>query len=621
MTMNSSSSAMVQPVKKEPNPQNSVRNVSVTTLSPQYQEILKRELATQYVKYLPPLIPNKKTSAQNDEKQVNRALSAFLLNTVLDITSKSAARAVVDDFNDNGIDALYYDEKSETIHLIQSKLKASEEFQQEEAQAFCAGIRLLGQQDYASFNQNFINRQVDIEAAMGSAEHIQLWIAYTGGRVSDAAKKTIQHLLDDDSFVEKDRLVKSVNYFGPEDISAELLKRNSYRPVNTEILLANDVQIKEPRVTWYGMVDVSDLVELHQTHGKALYEKNVRYYLGSGKSEVNKDIQKTLVADPGAFFYLNNGVTALCADIYAKDRKVNRRRLKVRGFSIVNGAQTVASAAEAMDQEPPPNIRLAKVMLTLIQVNTDGSFGPRVTRARNSQNPVSIGNFASQDPVQERLRQELNGLGIEYHYRPEAMATATDSNILLSEAVVALAWLLNDPRHPVWLKSGKVDLFDSANDSYKSIFTAELTGTRLANAVFYARSILKLIKSADQSSAGNERLVYRHGAHAIGWSYFKRLKDRINAPAIVAPATIPAVISASFDEHRQIVFDQYKSLFKGPLAFFKSQTDTTPYLAEVMKHSYELNAHPAIPTLSVSQPKELFPERLFNFLAQNAKKV
>ena len=41
---------------------------------------------------LPPLIPNKKTSAQNDEKQVNRALSAFLLNTVSDITSRSAAR-------------------------------------------------------------------------------------------------------------------------------------------------------------------------------------------------------------------------------------------------------------------------------------------------------------------------------------------------------------------------------------------------------------------------------------------------------------------------------------------------------------------------------------------------
>ncbi|MBK7052031.1 MAG: AIPR family protein [Rhodoferax sp.] len=574
----------------------------MTPLSPQYQEILKRELAAQYVKHLPSLVPNKKSAADNADKQVNRALSAFLLQSALNVSVSTAARAVVDDFVDNGIDALYYESKTETIHLVQAKLKASEEFHQDEAQAFCAGIRLIAQQEYSSFNQNFLNRQAAIEAAMANAEHIQLWIVYTGGRVSNAAKNTIQHLLDDDSFVESGRLVKTVNYFGPDEIAAELLKRNSYEPVNTDLFLANDVHIKVPRITWYGMVDVSDLVALHKDKGKALYERNIRYYLGSEKSDVNRDIQRTLETDPGAFFYLNNGVTALCSDIRAKDKKANRRRLKVIGLSIVNGAQTVASAAEVMAQDEPPNIQLAKVMLTLIQVNADGTFGPRVTRARNSQNPVSVGNFASQDPVQERLRQELKGLGIEYHYRPEALAVAAPNSLLLSEAVIALAWLQADPRYAVWLKSGKVDLYDTNAEGYKALFR-NLTWPQLANAVYYSRAVLKLIKSADQSSSGIERLVYRHGAHAIGWSYLKRLRNRIDASSPIEPRTIPAVISASFDTHRQIAFDQYNSLFGGPLAFFKNQTDTTPYLVKVMIQSYDLQDHPAIPALRVAKPR------------------
>ena len=590
-------------------------------LTPQYIDILKRELTAQYIQHLPPLVPNKKPAAENAEKQVNRALSAFLLHTVLDVSVVKAAKSVVDDFHDNGIDAIYYDAKSETIHLIQSKLKASEEFQQDEAQAFCAGVRLFGQQEFSSFNQNVLNRQSAIDTAISNADHIQLWIAYTGGRVSDAAKSTLKNLLDDHSFVENGRLVKTINYFGPDEISAELLKRNSYSPVNADVFLTNEMHVKEPRVTWYGMVSVDELVEMHKLHGKALYEKNIRYYLGSDKSDVNKNIQKTLETDPSAFFYLNNGVTALCSDIKEKDKKLNKRRLKVRGLSIVNGAQTVASAAELMSRVSPPDIKKAKVMLTLIQVNADGTFGPRVTRARNTQNPVSVGNFASQDPVQERLRQELKGLGIEYHYRPEAEATASNVSVLLNEAVIALAWLQSDPRYPVWLKSGRGDLFDTSADSYKALFDASLTGTQLANAVVYSRAVLKLIKSADQSSSGTERLIYRHGMHAIGWSYLKRLRERINAPAIENPASVPGLISASFDLHRQTAFDQYKSLFKGPLAFFKSQTDTTPYLAEVMMHSYDLKQHQAIPALSVAQPKELYPERLFTFLAQNAKKV
>src|SRR5690606_12964081 len=97
----------------------------------------------------------------------------------------------------------------------------------------------------------------------------------------------------------------------------------------------------------------------------------------------------TLRDDPGSFFYLNNGVTAVCDEIEQKGRNPSNgfRKFKVRGLSIINGAQTVASAAEFVAQHPGSNIDDAKVMLTLIKAPADGPFGKRVTKARNHQNP------------------------------------------------------------------------------------------------------------------------------------------------------------------------------------------------------------------------------------------
>ena len=77
-------------------------------------------------------------------------------------------------------------------------------------------------------------------------------------------------------------------------------------------------------------------------------------------------------------------------------------------------------------------------MFTLIKAPADGPFGKRVTKARNHQNPVQTANFASLDENQERLRQEVALLGVTYHYRPEALATDSQS-ISLDEALRALA--------------------------------------------------------------------------------------------------------------------------------------------------------------------------------------
>ncbi|CUJ02348.1 AIPR family protein [Pseudomonas aeruginosa] len=587
--------------------------------------VLKKILAERFVPSLPPLLDTAKPAAEQQAKQLSRAFSAFVLHKLLDITPQEAAASVVDDFNDKGIDAVHYDEDSETLYLLQTKLKESEQFKQEDALPFCEGIRLLIRQEFAGFNRNFTNRKADIEAALDACSHIKLVVPYTGDGISKTASDALQALLDDES-LDEERLDKQVAYYTAAEVTRDLLAEQVYQPVHTDIGLQKHAKVETPRTTYYGIARLTDLVALHRKEGKALYERNIRYFLGSSKSDVNKAIKTTLLDAPADFFYLNNGITAVCDLIEPKAAKNGFRKFKVRGLSIINGAQTVASAAEFVAQHPGSNIDDAKVMLTLIKAPADGPFGKRVTKARNHQNPVQTANFASLDENQERLRQEVALLGFTYHYRPEALATDSQS-ISLDEALRALASQQGDPRYTVWLKSELARLTNPESAEYQALFPATLTGVSMVNAVLCHRAIRTLVVSYEQRAAARsqERLIYRHAIHVITAVMMKRLRQRIGAAAVIDAAAIPGLISQSLDELRQQTFDlkQQQLLGEGPLAYFRNQGSVVSFMADLMATHFGLAADPTLPTLrNINTAADAYPrKRLLDYLSGKAPQL
>lgn len=596
----------------------------MSALEPQYLAILKKVLAARFVPFLPPLLGNANPTDQA-AKQLSRAFSAFALHKLLDITPQAAAASVVDDFNDKGIDAIHYHVPSETLYLLQTKLKESEQFKQEDALPFCEGIRLLLRQDFAAFNGNVQNRKTDIEVALDVCSHIKLVVPYTGDGVSQTARDALQVLLDDED-LDEERLVKQVEYYTATEIVRDLLAEKAYQPVHTDIALQKHAKVESPRVTYYGVARLADLVGLHQMHDKALYERNIRYFLGSSKSDVNKAIKTTLHDAPADFFYLNNGVTAVCDLIEPKANKNGVKKFKVRGLSIINGAQTVASAAEFVRQYPGKSIDDAKVMLTLIKASADGQFGKSVTKARNHQNPVQTANFASLDENQERLRQEISHLGFDYHYRPEALATGPEA-ITLDEALRAMASQQNDPRYAVWLKSEPVRLANPDSTEYQALFTVALTGVTLVNAALCHRAIRNLVVGYEQNAPARsqERLTYRHGVHIITTVMMKRLRNRIGAAAVIDPATIPALISQPLDQLRQQTFDlgRQRLILEGPLAYFRNQGNVAAFLADLMETHFALAADPAIaPLRNIQNAADAYPrKRLIDYLSSRAPQL
>lgn len=598
----------------------------MAALEPQYMAILKKVLAARFVPSLPPLL-GKVGAADQAAKQLSRAFSAFALHKLLDITPQAAAASVVDDFQDKGIDAIHYDAPSETLYLLQTKLKESEQFKQEDALPFCEGVRLLLKQDFSAFNANVQNRKADIESALDSCSHIKLVVPYTGDGVSQTASDALQALLDDDD-LDEERLVKQVEYYSAAEIARDLLAEQAYQPVHTDIALQKYEKVEHPRSTYYGVARLGDLVALHQTHGKALYERNIRYFLGSSKSDVNKAIKTTLHDAPGDFFYLNNGVTAVCDLIEPKATKNGAKKFKVRGLSIINGAQTVASAAEFVRQHPGRSIEDAKVMLTLIKAPADGPFGKRVTKARNHQNPVQTTNFASLDENQERLRQEIAHLGFDCHYRPEALATGATA-ITLDEGLRALASQQHDPRYAVWLKSEPARLANPDSVEYQALFTTTLPGAALVNAVLCHRAIRTLVVDYETRAGARsqERLIYRHGIHVITAVMMKRLRNRIGAAVVVDTAAIAALLSQpdTLDLLRQQTFSlgQQRLTFEGPLAYFRNQSNVAAFLADLMETHFALAADPAIaPLRNIQTAADAYPrKRLLDYLSSRAPQL
>jgi hypothetical protein len=586
--------------------------------------LLENALQSDFVAHLPTLLQPKGQQLDAAKNQ-SRALAAFAISALCDVKPQEAGEAVIDDYDDFGVDAIYYHAPSETLYLVQGKLKAGAMFSQEEANAFVQGIRKLISQDFSGFNNHVLKRQVAIESAIENCSRIELIVAHVGAGLSHHASVALQQLLEDESHGEE-RFVSPVVNFDAARIAAHLQQRQAYSRVDATIVLqAPGCRSSKVRKTYIGFVAVADLVRLHQTHGKALYAKNIRQYLGVN-TDANRAIRNTLGTTPNEFEYLNNGVTILAEKIEPKDNRKAGKRLRLTGMSIVNGAQTVASSASFVNANPAACISAAFVHATIIQANHDIEFSKRVTRARNLQNPVSAQNFAALDDQQERLRREIGILGYDYIYKPEGLdGTADPKQIRIEEAVQALAIAQRDPRFPVYLKKEPGQLLLVEGAPYKALFTGDLTAYRLVNAVLFSRYIHgRMVVEAATRGLGREKLTYKHGGFALGFVLAKRLETVMKGASIIDSTKLQAQLSVPFDAARQSLWDKvHPTAPKAPLTLLRSLRDAIPLMMETMIEHYGLAADSEIALLrSKVTSDELYPQKaLFDYLSAKAPQI
>lgn len=591
-------------------------------IRPEQFVILKKHLEQVYVPHLPKLL-QPKSEVDDLKKNIDRSFAAFAIDHICSLDPKKAAKTVVDDFDDYGIDAIYYHAKTKILYLVQAKLKDTASFTQPEALAFSQGIRKLLGGDYAGFNANVIARETSIRAALDHCDKIEIVVAHTGEGITAHAAKAINDLIADRAGLDA-RLGAAILNFDAARTVSGLHSVNAVEPVDCRITLHNLGSATEPKVAYYGTVALSALSDLHKKHGKALYQKNIRTWLGHN-TPVNEAIRETLAANPARFQYLNNGVTALCEDIAPKGGKgTEYREFELTGFSIINGAQTVASTANFVAENAGADLSEAKVMITLIKADAESDFGKEVTRARNTQNDVKEIAFAALDEEQERVRRELQHLDIEYVYRVgEAVTGHNPNRILVAEAIQALAILELDPRYPVWMKRSLLDFQKTDGEPYKQIFSQSLSSIRLANAVTVYRYIKEQVSASVRGSLQEERKAYKHSEYAMAFVFAKQFRVAIGGNDLIQMAKLKAAGGAQYDTLRQHLWDIIQSIpWPGALAISKNQDRTLDLIRELMTKHYGLNGDPIIANLRsrniIGQPYQI---DLFKYLASKAPQI
>lgn len=150
-------------------------------------------------------------------------------------------------------------------------------------------------------------------------------------------------------------------------------------------------------------VQARELHRLYKKHKTKLFSANVRDYLGSRKSDanINNGIKNTAEQQPDNFWVFNNGITVLTHS-YSLSSKGSKRILRLKGVSIVNGAQTTG-ALGSLDKSPGPNVFVPARFVS----TSDTELVYSIIQYNNSQNKVTASDFRSTDRTQKRLRAEV----------------------------------------------------------------------------------------------------------------------------------------------------------------------------------------------------------------------
>lgn len=488
-----------------------------------------------------------------------RALAAEAVRISAGVTYADAAASVTDGSGDNGIDSLYVDERNSKIFLVQSKWHSTGDgtIGIGEAHAFRQGFKDLTDESYDRFNLKIQAMSEQVGAALNDSDLVLEMIIVTTGnsQVSKEVQRVFEDLLEE---MNQDGELLILTIWGLDELRAQLaLETGGARVDLMGVGIENYGHVTEPYLAYYGVVDGSTLKDWHDRYGDTLFGQNIRKALGS--TTVNDSLGETIVEAPEKFWYYNNGVTILCESISRRAKGASTRNygeFDLRGASVVNGAQTVASIASALAHTPEDAPIIPKVWVRAISLEgCPPGFAADVTRATNTQNSVESRDFVSLDDEQLRLRTDFRlSLGKNYAIKRGEKEPSLDDGCSVTDAVVALACMQQDISLAVIAKSAPGRLWDMQGRYYRQLFNPQTNAYTVWRAVLTMRQVESVLRDLRlRAPEGRPRALIVQGNRVVLWGVFKRLNlSRMSDPDFDWNEMEKAIIEATIDVHKKL---------------------------------------------------------------------
>lgn len=282
-------------------------------------------------------------------------------------------------------------------------------------------------------------------------------------------------------------------------------------PINEDIVIRKWGKMDTGRPVYFGLVAASDLAALFEKHQDSLFIPNIRAF--KGDTDVNNVIVESLLSEPSAFCYLNNGITVISTE-------VNRKPLggasnesgffECKGLAIVNGAQTAGACNKAYRLDPEKS-SAAYVMIRLIETGkSDIALTDAITRATNTQNKIERKDFVALDSYQRQLKEELDILGIQYTFKSGEVLVASETSFDLSDLTQAL---IADTGDMALISLAKREIGrvwdDISKPPYKTLFNPSHTAYYMKHCLLLFAKIQEVIKPC----AGDDRRKIQYTVH------------------------------------------------------------------------------------------------------------
>lgn len=509
---------------------------------------------------------------------LSRSLTAFAICSLTGASIAQAANAVLDGERDQGIDGCYFDETKNTLVFVQSKWHANgtKTISKGEILKFLHGVKLVLAANWDTFSKKFKTHKLAIDQALLKPDvSVAIAVAFTGDNPLGAeCKEVLDQFEADQNAVSEFLEIKILDlralhrYFRTATLSAQ--------PPFTAMLL-DWGQSLEPYRAVYGRICCTDLAKLYSDIGEPLFEPNIRSFLGDG--EVNSQIVATLASKPEEFWYLNNGVTAICSQFTKTAFGGDTRQAGTfvfSGIQIVNGAQTVGSIAKAAEKYPAS---VAKAFAMIKIISLEGSplgFTDVVTVATNRQNRVEEKDFLALDPNQSRIKNELHSKQVQYVFRSGESVLDKNKGFDVQEMMISLACADASIAQAVLAKRNIGLLLDRKSSSYISLFKATITGEEVWSLVQKSRKIDITVQLLALTAGQKRKQILTHGNRIISWAAFN-----LGAKLLEGDADkLNGFISAVVDRIDEFLKTEYPDSY---LAVFFKNTQKCQELADYLR--------------------------------------
>ncbi len=341
------------------------------------------------------------------------ALFALALHFGVEDLDTIAADAITDGSDDKKCDMVYINTEDEYAVLVQCYVstKAKPSAPANKASDLNTGIGWLLQRDIDEVPERIRSAAAEIRNAIKSKEVKTLYIWYVHNLPEsvnvEAELVTVQQTARTALDMQFPDTAVSIQQLEVGDNTLTNWYEESLSPILVNDEFTIDTEGGYPLIgqKWKSFstaIPAQFLYRVYKKHKTKIFSANIRDYLGarSTDSNINNGIRRTVENEPNDFWVFNNGLTVLTHSF-----EVSGKKLKVKGFSIVNGAQTTGAIGSL---NKLPN-KTAKVQARFVSINDDNQdLIHKIIQFNNSQNKVEASDFRSTDKFQKRLKSEFD---------------------------------------------------------------------------------------------------------------------------------------------------------------------------------------------------------------------